>query len=109
MEELLADNGFDNKATCITAWKKADVLDVEDATHPCRKRKLDPTAETGSHEAVYVFRVFATDEDAAKIRATQQPKKQSIARLTKASTPTKPASKIRDLLDTISEEDEEDA
>ncbi len=109
LEKLLKDQGFDNRATCVAAWKKADVLDVEDSTHPCRKRKLDPTAETGSHEAVYVFRVFATDEDAAKIRATQQPKKRAVARLTKTSTPTKQKSKIKDLLATISEEDDEDA
>lgn len=109
LEKLLKDQGFDNKATCVAEWRKADVLDAEDATHPCRKRKLDQTAETGSHESVYVFRVFATDEDAAKIRATQQPKKQAISRITKTSTPSKRMSKIRDLLDTISEEDEEDA
>lgn len=109
LEKLLRDQGFDNKATCIAAWKKADVLDPEDPTHACRKRKLDPTAETGSYEAVYVFRVFATDEDAAEIHAAQQPKKQARANLPQASTATKQMSKIRDLLDTVSEEDEEDA
>ena len=109
LEKLLKDQGFDNKATCIAAWRKADVLDAEDATHPCRKRKLDPTADTGSHEAVYVFRVFATDEDAAKIHAAQQPKKQAISRLTRASTPNKQMSKIKELLNSIREEDEDDA
>lgn len=109
LEKLLRDQGFDNKATCIAAWKKADVLDPEDPTHACRKRKLDPTAETGSHEPVYVFRVFAADEDATKIRAAQQPKKQALARLTRASTPNKQMSKIKELLNSISEEDEDDA
>ncbi|WP_458462088.1 hypothetical protein, partial [Paenibacillus sp.] len=109
LEKLLKDQGFNNKATCIAAWRKADVLDAEDATHPCRKRKLDPTADTGSHEAVYVFRVFATDEDTSKIRAAQLPPKQPSSRLVKSKTPSKRMSQIQALLDTISEEDEENA
>ena len=109
LERLLADKGFENKATCLAAWKKAEVIDVEDATHPCRKRKLDPTAETGSHEPVYVFRVFATDEDASKIRATQQPKKAASSKIVKHVVPSARRSKILELLSTISEEDEDDA
>lgn len=58
LEELLSKNGFTNKSTCIEAWKAMGVLDYEDATHPCRSRKVDPNA---AKEKVYVLRVFAED------------------------------------------------
>lgn len=111
LETFLKDNGFENKSTCLSAWKKAGVIDVEDATHPCRKRKLDLTAETGSHEPVYVFRIFGTDEDIAKIQVAKQPPKPARSKIVKQiskqpSPPTK-HSKIRELLDGISEEVDE--
>lgn len=65
VEQLLRDHGFSNKKTCIEAWKAADVLDFEDDTHPCRKRKLDPRAPTGTNDKVYVFRRFCAPEDVA--------------------------------------------
>jgi hypothetical protein len=72
LEKLLKENGFTNKSTCLAAWKAAEVIDVEDATHPCRTRKIDPTSAPGSSEDVYVLRVFASDEVAAEIRAEIQ-------------------------------------
>lgn len=112
LEQFLKDNGFENKSTCLSAWKKADVIDVEDATHPCRKRKLDLTAETGSHEPVYVFRVFATDEDFDKITKALNPPKPKKSKLVKRGSknpiPTTANSKIAELLDTTNEEDGED-
>jgi hypothetical protein len=112
LEKLLKDSGFENKATCLAAWKKAGVIDVEDATHPCRKRKLDLTAETGSHEPVYVFRVFATDEDFDKITKALNPPKPKKSKLVKrrSKNPVSATanSKIAELLDTTNEEDGED-
>ena len=70
--DLLRDNGYTNKSTCVAAWRALDVLDHEDATHPCRSRKIDPTSARGSYDDVYVLRVFANDEDAAEIRAEKQ-------------------------------------
>lgn len=111
LEQFLKDNGFENKSTCLSAWKKADVIDVEDATHPCRKRKLDATAETGSHEPVYVFRVFATDDDKEKIMKALNPTKPEKSKLVKRGStklaPTTANSKIAELLDNASEEDGE--
>ena len=72
LEKLLRENGFSNKSTCIAAWREAGVIDVEDATHPCRSRKIDPDAPRGASEDVYVLRVFASDEEAAEIRAEKQ-------------------------------------
>ena len=46
-----------------------DVLDAEDATHPCRSRKIDPSSAKGSAEDVYVLRWFASEEKAAEVRA----------------------------------------
>ena len=59
LEELLAKHGYSNKSTCIDAWKAMGVLDYEDATHPCRSRKVDPYTEK---EKVYVLRIFDEDE-----------------------------------------------
>ena len=72
LEKLLKDNGYDNKSTCVAAWRELGVLDHEDATHPCRSRKIDPSSAKGAHEDVYVLRVFACDEEAAEIRAEKQ-------------------------------------
>ena len=69
LHELLASKGYANKSTCLAAWRAMDVLDAEDATHPCRSRKIDPTAAKGTSEDVYVLRWFASDEEAAEIRA----------------------------------------
>lgn len=73
VERLLRDNGFNNKRTCVEAWKIAGVLDFEDANHPCRKRKIDPDAPEGSKERVFVFRVFCDPEDAQKHWAATVP------------------------------------
>lgn len=72
LEDILKANGYDNKSTCIAAWKDLDVLDFEDETHSCRSRKIDPTSAPGASEEVYVFRVFANDEEAAKVRAEKK-------------------------------------
>ena len=69
---LLSTKGYDNRSTCISAWKTLGVLDFEDETHACRSRKIDPTAAKGSKEDVYVLRVFASNEDAAEIRAEKK-------------------------------------
>lgn len=69
LEDLLKANDYTNKSTCIAAWRAMDVLDAEDATHPCRSRKIDPTSAKGTSEDVYVLRWFASDEEAAEIRA----------------------------------------
>lgn len=66
VEEILAKNGFTNKKTCIEAWRAADVLDYQDDTHPCRKRKIDPASPDGATEPVYVFRVFCDPADVDK-------------------------------------------
>lgn len=68
LEELLKKYGFSSKSTCVEAWKAAEVLDFEDATHATRSRKIDLTAADGATEAVYVFRVFADAAEAAAIR-----------------------------------------
>lgn len=72
LEKLLKDQGYSNKSTCIAAWREAGVIDAEDATHPCRSRKIDPNAPTGTSKDVYVLRVFASDDEAAEIRAELQ-------------------------------------
>ena len=111
LEKFLKGNGFENKATCLAAWKKAEVIDVEDTTHPCRKRKLDLTAETGAHEPVYVFRVFATDDDKSKITKAlippMPPKSKLVKRGSKSPAPTTVHSKISELLDNTNEEAKE--
>lgn len=66
VEDILRENGFSNKKTCVEAWKAADVLDYLDDTHPCRKRKIDPAAPEGTTEQVYVFRVFCDPADVDK-------------------------------------------
>lgn len=83
LDRLLRENGFQNKKTCLAAWKTAGVLNFEDATHLCRKRKLDATAEE-----VYVLRVFATKEEANEIRARRQAEESK--RLKKLRTVTSP-------------------
>lgn len=63
LEKLLMENGYISKTSCIAAWRRTDVLDVQDDNHPCRKRKIDPNASLGTNEPVYVFRVYASEED----------------------------------------------
>lgn len=91
LEDLLKANGYTNKSTCIAAWRAMDVLDAEDSTHPCRSRKIDPTAAKGSSEDVYVLRWFASEEETAEVRAEKaqdavkeaQHKKKLVKRITK--------------------------
>lgn len=80
LHDLLRSKGYENRFTCISAWKELGVLDYEDETHPCRSRKIDPTAAKGSTDDVYVLRVFANDEDAAEIRAEKQNEAEEAAR-----------------------------
>lgn len=72
LHELLSSKGYSNKSTCLAAWRAMEVLDAEDATHPCRSRKIDPTSAKGTAEDVYVLRWFASEEEAAEIRAEKQ-------------------------------------
>lgn len=67
LEKLLREHNFQNIKTCLAAWKESGVLNFEDATHPCRARKLD-----GAAEDVYVLRVFASEQEAAEIRARRE-------------------------------------
>lgn len=83
LEDLLKSNGYTNKSTCIAAWRSLGVLDAEDATHPRRSRKIDPTAAKGSSEDVYILRAFADDATAAEIRAEKQAEEQKAAKIRK--------------------------
>ena len=83
LEDLLKSNGYTNKSTCVAAWRSLGVLDAEDATHPCRSRKIDPTAAKGSSEDVYILRAFADDATAAEIRAEKQAEEQKAAKIRK--------------------------
>lgn len=83
LEDLLKSNGYTNKSTCVAAWRSMGVLDAEDATHPCRSRKIDPTAAKGSSEDVYILRVFADDATAAEIRAEKQAEELKAAKVRK--------------------------
>ena len=83
LEDLLRSNGYTNKSTCVAAWRSLGVLDAEDATHPCRSRKIDPTAAKGSSEDVYILRAFADDATAAEIRAEKQAEEQKAAKIRK--------------------------
>ena len=78
LEEMLLSLGYDNRSTCITAWKELGVLDFEDATHACRERKIDPTAAKGNTEKVYVIRVFASDEEAVKLHQEELEKQKAL-------------------------------
>ena len=78
LEEMLLSLGYDNRSTCITAWKELGVLDFEDATHACRERKIDPTAAKGNTEKVYVLRVFASDEEAEKLHQEELEKQKAL-------------------------------
>lgn len=97
LHELLASKGYSNKSTCIAAWRAMGVLDAEDATHPCRSRKIDPTSAKGNAEDVYVLRWFASEEEAAEVRAEKaqeaakeaQRKKKLVKRMTKIDIPVK--------------------
>lgn len=66
VEDMLRENGFSNVKSCIKAWRNAEVLDDQDATHPCRKRKIDPASPDGSTEPVYVLRVFCDPAEVDK-------------------------------------------
>lgn len=68
LHNILRSNGYDNRSTCIAAWKGLGVLDYEDETHACRARKINPTSAKGANEDVYVLRVFTDDASAAEIR-----------------------------------------
>ena len=83
MEELLKSNGYTNKSTCVAAWRSLGVLNAEDATHPCRSRKIDPTAAKGTSEDVFVLRVFADDSAAAEIRAEKKAEELKAAKIKK--------------------------
>ena len=83
LEDLLKSSGYTNKSTCVAAWRSLGVLDAEDATHPCRSRKIDPTAAKGSSEDVYILRAFADDATAAEIRAEKQAEEQKAAKIRK--------------------------
>lgn len=80
LHDILRAKGYENRSTCITAWKELGVLDYEDATHPCRSRKIDPTAAKGATEDVYVLRIFASDADAAEIRADKKAEAEKAAK-----------------------------
>lgn len=83
LEDLLISNGYTNKSTCVAAWRSLGVLDAEDATHPCRSRKIDPTAAKGSSEDVYILRAFADDATAAEIRAEKRAEEEKAAKIRK--------------------------
>lgn len=83
LEDLLKSNGYTNKSTCVAAWRSMGILDAEDATHPCRSRKIDPTAARGSSEDVYILRVFADDSAAAEIRAEKQAEERKATKIRK--------------------------
>lgn len=78
LEEMLVSLGYDNRSTCIAAWKELGVLDFEDATHACRERKIDPTTVKGNTEKVYVLRVFASDEEATRLREEELKKQKEL-------------------------------
>jgi len=59
VDSILAENNFQNKRTCIQAWKREGVLDC-DSDRPTRSRKLVPQ---GKSEDVYVFRVYADHDE----------------------------------------------
>lgn len=67
VEGFLKQNGYESLQTCISAWKAAGVLNYEDDQHPKRARKIDPFAKKGTTERVYVFREFATGDDAKAV------------------------------------------
>lgn len=102
LHELLASKGYASKSTCLAAWRAMEVLDAEDATHPCRSRKIDPTAAKGTSEDVYVLRWFASDEEAAEIRAEKaqeaaeeaQRKKKLVKRMKKFDIEIKEADPV---------------
>lgn len=83
LEDILKSNGYTNKSTCVAAWRSLGVLDAEDATHPCRSRKIDPTDAKGSSEDVYILRVFADDATAAEIRAEKKAEDERAAKIRK--------------------------
>ena len=80
LHDLLRSKGYENRSTCIAAWKELGVLDYEDSTHACRARKIDPTAAKGSTDDVYVLWVFANDKDAAEIRAEKKAEAEKAAK-----------------------------
>lgn len=84
LEDLLKSNGYTNKSTCVAAWRSMGILDAEDATHPCRSRKIEPTAAKGSSEDVYILRVFADEAAAAEIRAEKKAEEEKAAKIRKA-------------------------
>ena len=55
LEEIFAKHGYDNKASCLRAWKDMGVLD-HDKDRYTRTRKL---LEDGGKEDVYVLKVFS--------------------------------------------------
>ena len=83
LEDLLKSSGYTNKSTCVAAWRSLGILDAEDATHPCRCRKIAPAAAKGSSEDVYILRVFADDATAAEIRAEKKAEEEKAAKIRK--------------------------
>lgn len=83
LEDILKSNGYTNKSTCVAAWRSLGVLDAEDATHPCRSRKIDPTAAKGTSEDVYILRAFADDATAVEIRAEKKAEELKAAKIRK--------------------------
>lgn len=83
LEKLLKEQGYSNKSTCVAAWRSMGVLNAEDATHPCRSRKIDPTSATGSADDIYVLWFFADDATATEIRAEKQAEELKAAKIRK--------------------------
>lgn len=96
LETLLKDNGYENLRTCIEEWKKSGVLDYEDDHHPRRHRVID-----GSKERAYVFRVFATDEEAAEIEESLRKKEQHRPKILRKI----PSSQVVELLNDTKDEE----
>ncbi len=68
--KILAEKGFENISTCIEAWEQAGVIS-RDKDRPTRSRKIGPKADRS--EDVYVFYVFAGEEDSADKEEKNKP------------------------------------
>ena len=96
LEKMLKDNGYENLDTCIVEWKKLGVLDFEDDQHPRRHRTIN-----GSKERAYVFRVFATEEEAAEIEENLRKKEQHRSKIVRKI----PSSQVVALLNDTEDEE----
>ena len=72
------------------------MLDYEDDQHPRRHRVID-----GSKERAYVFRVFATDEEAAEIEESLRKKEQHRPKILRKI----PSSQVVELLNDTEDEE----